>query len=222
MIRQMRIAIIGQGYVGLTISVGALSAGHEVVGVDLSDSLVAALKSGKSHIEGISDEDLASGLKSGRYLPTTDYKDVIGCEIVVIAVPTPLDGKGGPNLSLLESAADSLSSILSSRVLIINESTSHPGTLREVIRPRIEGKTSHGHLYAISPERVDPGNAKFGTRNTPRVVGGLTDEARDKAVEFYRTFCDNVVPVSSAEVAEAAKLLENTFKFINKIGRAHV
>ena len=215
MIRQMRVAVIGQGYVGLTISVGALSGGHEVVGVDLSSSLVTALKSGKSHIEGICDGELAAGLKSGKYLPTTEYKDVVGCEIVVIAVPTPLDGRGAPDLSLLQSAADSLSSVLNSRVLIINESTSHPGTLREVIRPRIEGKSSIGHLYAISPERVDPGNAKFGTRNTPRVVGGLSDEARDKAVEFYRTFCDNVVPVSSAEVAEAAKLLENTFRFIN-------
>ena len=215
MIRQMRVAVIGQGYVGLTISVGALSAGHEVVGVDLSSSLVSALKAGKSHIEGISDEAVASGITSGKFLPTTNYGDVHGCEIVVIAVPTPLDGSGKPDLKLLESASDSLNTVLKSRVLIINESTSHPGTLREVIRARIEKGSLHNHLYAISPERVDPGNAKFGTRNTPRVVGALSDEARDKAVAFYRTFCDNVVAVSSAEVAEAAKLLENTFRFIN-------
>ena len=211
----MRIAVIGQGYVGLTITVGALSAGHEVVGVDLAESLVANLKSGKSHIEGITDSQIKSGLDSGKYRPTVTYSDISDSEVVVIAVPTPLNMDGQPDLTLLESAADSLGSVLKKSVLIINESTSHPGTLREVIKTRIEAKSSVGHLYAISPERVDPGNSKFGTKNTPRIVGGLTDEARDKAVAFYRTFCDEVVPVSSAEVAEAAKLFENTFRFIN-------
>jgi UDP-N-acetyl-D-glucosamine dehydrogenase len=99
--------------------------------------------------------------------------------------------------------------------LVINESTSHPGTLREVIKPLVDAGKNLGHLYAISPERVDPGNKKFGTKNTPRIVGGLSDEARDAAVAFYRSFCDYVVPVSSAEVAEAAKLFENTFRFVN-------
>jgi len=215
MIRQMRVAVIGQGYVGLTISVGALSAGHDVVGVDLSSSLVASLSAGKSHIEGISDQEISNGIKSDKYRPTADYQDVVGSEIVVIAVPTPLDRDGKPDLTLLESASKSLGAVLNSQVLIINESTSHPGTLREIIRPIIEAGSPRNHLYAISPERVDPGNANFGTRNTPRVVGGLSDDARDRAVAFYRTFCDDVVPVSSAEVAEAAKLLENTFRFIN-------
>lgn len=211
----MRIAVIGQGYVGLTITVGALSAGHEVVGVDLSESLVTNLKFGKSHIEGITDIQIKSGLESGKYRPTVKYSDISDPDVVVIAVPTPLNMDGQPDLTLLELAADSLGSVLKKSVLIINESTSHPGTLREVIKPRIEAKSSFTHLYAISPERVDPGNEKFGTKNTPRIVGGLTDEARDKAVAFYRTFCDEVVPVSSAEVAEAAKLFENTFRFIN-------
>jgi UDP-N-acetyl-D-glucosamine dehydrogenase len=215
MIRQMRVAVIGQGYVGLTITVGALGAGHEVVGIDLSETLISNLKSGKSHIEGITDSQIKSGLESGKYFPSASYSDISDAEVIVIAVPTPLSDAGQPDLSMLNSAADSLSSVLKKRVLIINESTSHSGTLREVIRERIEAGSPLGHLYAISPERVDPGNEKFGTKNTPRVVGGLSVEARDKAVAFYQTFCDEVVPVSSAEVAEAAKLFENTFRFIN-------
>ena len=215
MIRQMRIAVIGQGYVGLTISIGALSAGHEVVGVDLSERVVEGLKAGRSHIEGISDALIASGISSGKYLPVNSYELVDGSDVVVIAVPTPLDGDGAPDLSMLVSAAKSLGSVLTRPTLVINESTSHPGTLRDLIKPLVDGGKDLGHKYAISPERVDPGNAKFGTRNTPRIVGGLSDAARDAAVAFYRTFCDEVVPVSSAEVAEAAKLFENTFRFIN-------
>jgi len=133
----------------------------------------------------------------------------------VIAVPTPLDEKGSADLSLLISAAKSLGEVLKSPKLIINESTSYPGTLREVIKPLVDGGSGQSHLYAISPERVDPGNKSYGVKNTPRVVGGLSDQARDAAVAFYKTFCDEVVPVSSAEVAEAAKLFENTFRFIN-------
>ena len=215
MIRQMRVAIIGQGYVGLTISVGALSAGHDVVGIDHSAHIVADLNSGKSHIEGISDDEIATGIGAGKFEASSSYQLARGADVVVIAVPTPLDGNGKPELSLLTSAARSLGAILDSPTLIINESTSHPGTLREVIKPLVDGGSSLNHRYAISPERVDPGNKKFGTRNTPRIVGGLDDQARDEAVAFYRTFCEEVVPVSSAEVAEAAKLFENTFRFIN-------
>jgi UDP-N-acetyl-D-glucosamine dehydrogenase len=135
--------------------------------------------------------------------------------LVVIAVPTPLSEDVQPDLRILESAAKSVGKSLKKKTLIVNESTSHPGTLRNLIRPIIEAQSPLEHMYAISPERVDPGNEKFGILNTPRIVGGLTDEARDKAIEFYRSFCDEVVPASSAEVAEAAKLLENTFRFIN-------
>jgi len=211
----MRVAVIGQGYVGLTISMGAVSAGHDVVGIDLSEALVRELSLGKSHIEGIADSDITSALGSGRYRATMDYGTLGDTDLVVIAVPTPLDGGGRPDLRILESAAKSVGVSLKNRALIVNESTSHPGTLRNLIRPLIEAASPLDHMYAISPERVDPGNEKFGTRNTPRIVGGLTDEARDKAIEFYRSFCDEVVSASSAEVAEAAKLLENTFRFIN-------
>ena len=211
----MRVGIIGQGYVGLTISVGALRAGHEVIGVDYSLSLITSLSAGKSHIEGISDGEISAGLKSGKFLPTSSYGEIADCDIVVIAVPTPLGVNGYADLTLLEAAATSVGQALKKKALVINESTSYPGTLRDVIRPLIEKGSPLGHMYAISPERVDPGNKNFGTKNTPRVVGGLTDQARDAAVAFYSSFCDAVLPVSSPEVAEAAKLFENTFRFIN-------
>jgi UDP-N-acetyl-D-glucosamine dehydrogenase len=215
MIEQMRVAIIGQGYVGLTISEGALMAGHQVIGVDKSSAVISSLKSGRSHIEGISNEVIANGISSGALQVSQSYDQVSGADLVVIAVPTPLDAKGSADLSLLISAAKSLGEVLNTPKLIINESTSYPGTLREVIKPLIDGGSNQSHLYAISPERVDPGNKSYGVKNTPRVVGGLSDQARDAAVAFYKSFCDEVIPVSSAEVAEAAKLFENTFRFIN-------
>ena len=211
----MRVAIIGQGYVGLTITEGALMAGHQVIGIDKSTAVISSLKSGKSHIEGISDSVIANGVNSGELQVSDAYAPVSEADVVVIAVPTPLDEKGSVDLSLLISAAKSLGEVLKSPKLIINESTSYPGTLREVIKPLIDGASGQSHLYAISPERVDPGNRSYGVKNTPRVVGGLSDQARDAAVAFYKSFCDEVVPVSSAEVAEAAKLFENTFRFIN-------
>jgi len=215
MINQMRVAVIGQGYVGLTITVGALSVGHQVTGIDHSPAVVAGLKSGKSHIEGISDSVISKAIASGRFQVTDSYLQSADSDVIVIAVPTPLDAKGSADLSLLTSSAKSLGGVLKSPKLIINESTSYPGTLREVINPLIDGGSGQSHLYAISPERVDPGNKRYGVKNTPRVVGGLSDQARDAAVAFYRSFCDEVIPVSSAEVAEAAKLFENTFRFIN-------
>jgi UDP-N-acetyl-D-glucosamine dehydrogenase len=211
----MRVAIIGQGYVGLTITEGALMAGHKVIGIDKSTAVISSLKSGKSHIEGISDSVIAKGIDSGALQVSETYSQASGADVIVIAVPTPLDEKGTADLSLLISAAKSLGEVLESPKLIINESTSYPGTLREVMKPLIDGGSNQSHLYAISPERVDPGNKSYGVKNTPRVVGGLSDQARDAAVAFYKSFCDEVVPVSSAEVAEAAKLFENTFRFIN-------
>ena len=211
----MRVAIIGQGYVGLTITAGALTAGHQVIGIDKSLMVVEGLKSGKSHIEGISDEVIANGIKSGTLEVSDTYAPASEADVLVIAVPTPLDEKGSADLSLLISAAKSLGEVLTTPKLIISESTSYPSTLREVIKPLIDGGSGQSHLYAISPERVDPGNKSYGVKNTPRVVGGLSDQARDAAIDFYKSFCDEVVPVLSAEVAEAAKLFENTFRFIN-------
>jgi UDP-N-acetyl-D-glucosamine dehydrogenase len=208
----MRVAIIGQGYVGLTIAVGAAGAGHTVVGFDVNDALVAQLNSGKSHIEGISDAVVQNFISSGLYAASTNPSVIDSCDVIVIAVPTPLDDARNPDLSYVHTAADLIANNVKSPALIINESTSYPGTLRKEIAARITGVD---HLYASSPERVDPGNTQWGTKNTPRLIGGLTPAAVTKAHQFYATFCDTIIEVSSPEVAEAAKIFENTFRQVN-------
>ena len=208
----MRVAIIGQGYVGLTIAVGAAGAGHDVVGFDVNEGLVAQLKLGKSHIEGISHADLIANLQAGRYTASSDPTTLDGCDVVVIAVPTPLDQDRNPDLSFLHAAVDLIAENINSPALVINESTSYPGTLRREIAARI---TSVQHLYASSPERVDPGNTQWNIKNTPRLIGGLTPAALEKSRTFYSSFCDTIIDVSSPEVAEAAKIFENTFRQVN-------
>jgi UDP-N-acetyl-D-glucosamine dehydrogenase len=208
----MRVAIIGQGYVGLTIAVGAAGAGHSVIGFDVNEGLVAALNAGNSHIEGVSDKELASFIASGAYKASTEPAVIDGCDVIVVAVPTPLDDARNPDLSYVHAAADLIAKNVKSSALIINESTSYPGTLRNEIAARI---TAVEHLYASSPERVDPGNTQWGTKNTPRLIGGLTPAAVAKARDFYSTFCDTIIEVSSPEVAEAAKIFENTFRQVN-------
>ena len=208
----MRVAIIGQGYVGLTIAVAAVGAGHEVKGFDVKTELVSQLNSGVSHIEGISDSQLSAFLSSNTYTATTDASVLNGCDVVVIAVPTPLTEAREPDLSFVHAAVELIQNNIKSPTLIVNESTSYPGTLRKEIADRITGIT---HLYASSPERVDPGNTEWGTKNTPRLIGGLSSEAVSKAKEFYSSFCDSVIEVSSPEVAEAAKTFENTFRQVN-------
>lgn len=211
----MRVAVIGQGYVGLSIAVAAAKSGHEVVGIDISSKLVSNLKTGKSHIEGVEDDVLQTLLSHGKYVPSDEFTSTKGCDVVVIAVPTPLDNSGKPDLAMLVNATRKLSEVLDKKTLIINESTSYPGTLRNVIGPILMGSGNLKHLLAVSPERVDPGNKEFGTRNTPRIVGALNEEGKRAATDFYLSFCDFVIPVSSPEVAESAKLLENSFRFIN-------
>jgi len=208
----MRVAIIGQGYVGLTIAVGAAGTGHEVVGFDVNEELVNQLNSGTSHIEGISDSELKNFLSNKAYTASTDVSSVNGCDVIVIAVPTPLTESREPDLSFVHAAVELIQNNVKTPTLVINESTSYPGTLRKEIAARITGVS---HLYASSPERVDPGNTRWGTKNTPRLIGGLTPEAVAKAKEFYSSFCDSVIEVSSPEVAEAAKIFENTFRQVN-------
>ncbi len=212
----MRIGIIGQGYVGLTISAFA-SKHHEVVGFDLNPAIVKQLNSGISHIEGVKSADLVDAISRGSYKATTNGSDLSNAEIVVIAVPTPLDNERKPDLTYIESACKVIAENLNGPALIINESTSFPGTIRNYIKPTIEkySKRQLNHQFAISPERVDPGRKDFNQKNTPRLYAGLTPEATARTREFYSTFCDNLVEVSSPEVAEAAKLFENTFRQVN-------
>jgi UDP-N-acetyl-D-glucosamine dehydrogenase len=208
----MRVAIIGQGYVGLTIAADAAASGHHVVGYDVNPALVEQLIAGVSHIEGISNAALTSVIASEAYTASTDPSVLDGCDVIVIAVPTPLDEARNPDLSYVHAATDLIAQHVKSPSLIVNESTSYPGTLRTEIAARITGVE---HLYASSPERVDPGNTQWGTKNTPRLIGGMTPAAVAKAKEFYGTFCDSIIEVSSPEVAEAAKIFENTFRQVN-------
>ena len=174
----MRVAIIGQGYVGLTIAISAAGAGHEVVGFDIDEELVSDLNACKSHIEGISDSQLMAFAGTGAYKATTNPTLLNDAEVIVIAVPTPLTQSREPDLSYIHAAVDLIRNNVMNSTLIVNESTSYPGTLRNEIAAHL---TEVQHLYASSPERVDPGNIKWGAKNTPRLIGGLTPEAAIKA-----------------------------------------
>ena len=212
----MKVSIIGQGYVGLTISVFAAEH-HTVVGFDKSQSVADALNAGKSHIEGVDSGDLQKLIAAGRFKATTNPSDISDSDVVVIAVPTPLSKDRKPDLTFVEAACKTIGENLKTPALIINESTSFPGTVRNLIKPQIE-KHSQGvieHLYAVSPERVDPGRTDWNQKNTPRLYAGLTPDASKAVRDFYSTFCDNLVEVSSPEVAESAKLFENTFRQVN-------
>ena len=193
----MKVAIIGQGYVGRSIAVASVGAGHSVIGFDTDASIISTLKI------------------SGDYQGTTDASLIGSSEVVVIAVPTPLDGVRKPDLSAVKAACKTIIESVNKPVLVINESTSYPGTLRKEIAAVIENASGLGHLYASSPERVDPGNNKWTQKNTPRLLAGLTLEATAVARKFYSSFCDEIIEVSTPEVAEAAKLFENTFRQVN-------
>ena len=212
----MKIGIIGQGYVGLTISAFA-SDFFEVIGFDNNKEIVRRLNSGSSHIEGVESSILQKAINAGRYQATSNGSDISNVDIAVIAVPTPLTPDRKPDLAYIDAACKTIGENIRNSVLVINESTSFPGTLRNYIKPAIE-KYSNApieHLYAISPERVDPGRGDFNQKNTPRLFAGLSPEASKMTKDFYSKFCDKLVEVSSPEVAEAAKLFENTFRQVN-------
>jgi UDP-N-acetyl-D-glucosamine dehydrogenase len=212
----VKVSIIGQGYVGLTISVFA-GEHHKVIGFDKNEGVVDALNAGKSHIEGVESAVLARLIAEGKYKATTDAACIAGSDVVVIAVPTPLTKERKPDLAFVEAACKTIGENLKTPALIINESTSFPGTVRNLIKPLVEKHSSASldHLYAVSPERVDPGRTDWNQKNTPRLYAGLTPAASAGVRDFYSTFCDELVEVSSPEVAEAAKLFENTFRQVN-------
>ena len=212
----MKVAIIGQGYVGLTIS--AFAGEHfEVIGFDNNQKIVDQLNSGISHIEGVESSLIQKWLKVGRFKATTSGAEISNVDLVVIAVPTPLSKDREPDLTYIDAACKTIGENVNKPVLVINESTSFPGTLRNYIKPAIEKYSSEHveHMYAISPERVDPGRGDYNQKNTPRLYAGLTPEASEMTRNFYSKFCDELVEVSSPEVAEAAKLFENTFRQVN-------
>jgi UDP-N-acetyl-D-glucosamine dehydrogenase len=211
-----KVSIIGQGYVGLTITAFAAE-NYKVVGFDSNEHVVKQLNSGKSHIEGVSSDLIARAISAGRYRATNKGMDIDGSDVIVIAVPTPLSIDRKPDLKYIEAACRTISDNVTRPTLIINESTSFPGTIRDFIKPLIEKLSDKkiDHLYAISPERVDPGRTDWNQKNTARLFAGLTKEATTKTREFYSSFCDNLVEVSSPEIAEAAKLFENTFRQVN-------
>jgi UDP-N-acetyl-D-glucosamine dehydrogenase len=196
-LQPMKVAIIGQGYVGRSVAEASADSGHSVVGFDTNESVIRSLQ--------ISQD----------YQGTTDASLIGSAEVVVIAVPTPLDINRNPDLSAVNAACKTIIANVKKRVLVINESTSYPGTLRNEIAAVIESASGLGHMYAASPERVDPGNEKWVQKNTPRLLAGLTPEATALARKFYSSFCDQIVEVSTPEVAEAAKLFENTFRQVN-------
>jgi UDP-N-acetyl-D-glucosamine dehydrogenase len=212
------VAIVGQGYVGLPLALAASRAGWKTIGIDKSQKIVGSLNSGSSHIEDVKDGDLQHEIKTGKYQASADFSDISSAQVCVICVPTPVDSLGNPDLSHLESAVIALAPHLQDDTLLINESTSFPGTLRDVIIPLVSSHRSNGMdslKFASAPERVDPGNVDWNMKSTPRLVSGIDEESKDKVLGFYHSICEKVILVSSPEVAEMAKLLENTFRQVN-------
>jgi UDP-N-acetyl-D-glucosamine dehydrogenase len=221
--RSAVVGVVGLGYVGLPLAVAFAKAGFHVIGYDVSERTVATLKAGTSHILDVADADVAAVLASGRFEPTTDEAALRRCDAVSIAVPTPLVKTRDPDMSYVVAAAEAIGRQAHPGMLVVLESTTYPGTTREVLLPPLEraGLTVGEDVFlAFSPERVDPGNPTWHTKNTPKVVGGITPACLEAATALYAASIDTVVPVSSPEAAELVKLLENTFRSIN-IGLAN-
>ena len=212
------VLVIGLGYVGLPLAVQAARSGFRVTGYDISPEIVAGLMAGRSHVDDVTDGEVAEMVGRG-FRATTDQAQVGPADVIVICVPTPLSVADGPDLSAVRAAAQTAGRLLRPGTLVSLESTTYPGTTEEVVRPLLE-KTSGltagiGFALAFSPERIDPGNPVYGFQNTPKIVGGLTASCTDAAESFYGRVCDQVVRAKSAREAEMAKLLENTYRHVN-------
>ncbi|MCW2881672.1 MAG: putative UDP-glucose/GDP-mannose dehydrogenase [Sphaerisporangium sp.] len=212
------LAVIGLGYVGMPLAKEATGAGLLVVGLDVDARKVDALTSGRSYIDDLSDAELDSMLANG-FTATLDQSVLATSKTIVICVPTPLDEDHRPDLSAVRGAVETVGRYLQRGSLVVLESTTYPGTTDDVVRPILEeasGLTAGVDFHlAFSPERIDPGNAKYGLRNTPKVVGGYTEDCRNRATAFYARFVEQVVTVSGTREAEMAKLLENTYRHVN-------
>jgi nucleotide sugar dehydrogenase len=212
------VVVVGQGYVGLPVAMRAVEMGFRVVGIDLDEPRIRSLASGHSYVDDISDATVVAALDSGRYLPTTDYREAAKFDFAVITVPTPLK-ESTPDLSYIESSANSLSAHLVKGATVILESTTYPGTTQELLVPLLErgsglaaGRDFH---VGYSPERIDPGNTVWGFVETPKVVSGIDPESLAAVKGFYDILVDTTVPVSTPKEAELTKLLENTFRHVN-------
>jgi UDP-N-acetyl-D-glucosamine dehydrogenase len=216
--RTAKVGVVGLGYVGLPLAVEFAKAGFEVIGLDVSASKVESINRGVSYIPDVPTETLAELVKSGKLCATTDYNDLRQADTVSIAVPTPLRKTKDPDMSFVIEAIDSIARVCHAGMLVVLESTTYPGTTEELVVPRLlnDGfKVGEDVFVAFSPERIDPGNVKYGVRNTPKVVGGVTPDCTEVVVALYSTAVDTVVPVSSPTTAEMVKLLENTFRAVN-------
>ena len=215
---QAVLGVVGLGYVGLPLAVEMAKAGHRVVGIDVSAEKVALVNAGESYIPDVPTEELAKLVSAGLISATTDFSRAAETDAVAICVPTPLNETKEPDTSYMESAAEAIAPHLHADMLITLESTTYPGTTEEVIQPILESgglKVGTDLYLAFSPERVDPGNPVFQTRNTPKVVGGVTPACTEHAVALYGRYIDTIVPVSGTRAAEMSKLLENTFRGVN-------
>jgi UDP-N-acetyl-D-glucosamine dehydrogenase len=211
-----RIGIVGLGYVGLPLAVAFAEAGCHVIAVDVNARRVERLQAGESDIEDITDERLAPLLPRLEF--TTRYAELARADAIAIAVPTPLTPQREPDLGAVMAAASSLARVLQHGQLVVLESTTYPGTTRERLVPALEEsglRAGRDFSVGYSPERIDPGRTDYTLLNTPKVVGGFTDECRERAVAMYDQVCDNVVPVTTLEAAELTKLLENVFRSVN-------
>ena len=214
----MKVAVIGQGYVGLPLSITASKYDFEVTGVDIDAAKVSEINKGRSPVEDISDSQIVEVISSGKFKAVSIFEIEASTEIICICVPTPLGKNHQPDLDILKSAAATVGKNLKAGMLVIIESTIQSGTTRNVVVPILEkesGLNRDQFLVAYSPERIDPMNKKFTIKNTPKLVAGLTPEAATKAKEFYSKFIDQVDICDSLEVAETAKLLENSFRLVN-------
>jgi len=214
----LKIVVVGQGYVGLPLAVAAARARNVVIGLDNNPKRVSLLSNGFSPVEDISDSDVSSLISDGTYSASTDFGVCAGADVIAICVPTPLSADKKPDLSSLNASVESVAKHLSPGSLVVIESTVESGTTRDLVFPLLvsgSGLKESDIDLAFSPERIDPANKKYTIANTPKLVAGLTDKAADRAVEFYSAFVNEVTRCSTLEVAETAKLLENSFRLIN-------
>jgi UDP-N-acetyl-D-glucosamine dehydrogenase len=216
--RQILFGIVGLGYVGLPLAVELARAGYRVLGFDVNQDVVEGLNEGRSHVKDVTEAQLQKAMECGRFTATTDMARLSETDAISICVPTPLSKFKDPDVSFIVAATESVKKHLRRGQAIVLESTTYPGTTREILLPALESTgltVGQDFFLAFSPERVDPGNPKYGTRNTPKVVGGITADCQRVAVALYQPAIDTLVPVSTTEAAELVKLLENTFRSVN-------